>query len=282
MRRAGVIGWPLATSLSPQFQQAALDALGIEARFEAWPTAPSELAARLDGMRRPDCAGACVTVPHKEAVMAALDEIDATALEIGAVNWIIRRGDKLIGYNTDSPGFVAALRARHGFEFADKRALVFGAGGAARAVIYGLRGAGASAAAIVNRTAASAVKLVERFQTAEFKMATAISLEDAARQTGAQFDLIVNASSVGMTGEAADAELPLDGAADLITNRPLVYDLVYSPPQTPFLTQLAPLASDFSNGLSMLIYQGAAGFEIMFNQTPPIDAMFAAIGQSAG
>ena len=132
--RVGIIGYPLGHSISPAFQQAALDELEIDARYVAWPTPPEELAERVDSLRASDVLGANVTVPHKQAVMPMLDEILPVAESIGAVNTIINRDGLLIGANTDASGFTRSLEQEAKFSAARKRVLIVGAGGAARAV----------------------------------------------------------------------------------------------------------------------------------------------------
>lgn len=282
MKRAGVIGWPLKTSLSPIFQQAALDAVGLAVQFEPMPTSLDELQVRLDELRADDCVGACVTIPHKQNVMAHLDEVEQSAREIGAVNWIVNRAGKLHGYNTDGEGFIVALREQFDFECAGKRVLMFGAGGAARAVLYALKAHGAHSAFIVNRTPSAADALAKRFESENFAIGTASSLSSALTAQGKDFDLLVNTSAIGMVGEAQSARLPIDGFAELITNRPIVYDLVYSPPQTPFMLALAQVTDTVANGISMLIQQGALGFRLMFGKPAPVEVMFEALREYAG
>ena len=140
MKYLGVIGYPLTNSLSPDFQQAALDHLRLDIVYEAWPTPPNALGTRMTGLRAPAVLGANVTIPHKEAVIPLIDELDDLAHKTGAVNTIVNREGRLHGYNTDVAGFLRALREDAGFEPKGRRAVIVGAGGAARAVAMALIG----------------------------------------------------------------------------------------------------------------------------------------------
>ena len=148
--RLGLIGDPVAHSLSPAIQQPALDALGVPARYELWPTPVADLPARIAGLRTADVLGANVTVPHKLAVMALIDEVAPLARRAGAVNTIVNRAGRLVGENTDVPGFAASLAAVCP-DPGERPALILGAGGAARAVLLALEGLGVAALAVANR-----------------------------------------------------------------------------------------------------------------------------------
>ena len=128
MKRAGVIGYPLGHSISPAIFQAAFDASGIDARYEAWETTPEQLEGRLNALRGDDYLGANVTIPHKEAVLPQLDRLDGAAEHIGAVNTIASVSGQLLGYNTDVAGFARALREDAGFDAKGKRTTIIGAG----------------------------------------------------------------------------------------------------------------------------------------------------------
>ena len=158
-RRVGLIGYPLGHSISPVFQQAALDYHGIAATYELWETPAEDVGEVVAGLRAPDCLGANVTIPHKLRVMPLLDEIDRHARAIGAVNTIVNVSGRLIGRNTDAAGCLRALTERGNFDPAGRPAVVIGAGGAARAVVFGLLWHGASPVTIVNRTRARAEAL---------------------------------------------------------------------------------------------------------------------------
>ena len=137
-KHLGIIGYPLAHSISPAFQQAALDHYGLPARYASWPTPPEGLSDRVNELRGEEYLGANVTIPHKERVRQMLDGVDSWARVVGAVNTIVMKGGELIGHNTDAYGFVRSLKEKAGFEPEDRSVLLLGAGGAARAAAFGL------------------------------------------------------------------------------------------------------------------------------------------------
>ena len=134
----GIIGSPIGHSLSPVFQQAALDHLKLDAIYSTWEIYQGDLGAFIDGLRSTDIKGINVTVPHKEAVLPLLDHVDQWALQAGAVNTIVNRGGALYGYNTDGMGFIKGLRHNAPFELQNKTVLIIGAGGSARGVVRAL------------------------------------------------------------------------------------------------------------------------------------------------
>src|SRR5438093_12938488 len=161
LKYLGVIGYPLTRSLSPAFQQAALDALRLDILYEAWPTPADGLQTRVTTLRSPTVLGANVTIPHKEAVMAMLDEVDEVAGRIRAVNTIVNREGRLFGYNTDLQGLMRALRQDGGFEPVGQRGVIVGAGGAPRAAAPRQHDAGAAAATLINQNPARRFSLAQ-------------------------------------------------------------------------------------------------------------------------
>ena len=273
--RLGIFGYPIGHSLSPVFQQAALDHHEIDARYEAWETHPGDLGAAVDRLRGGEYLGANVTVPHKVEVMAHLDEVDELARLIGAVNTIVKRGDRLTGHNTDAGGFIEALRQAGGFEPGGKRALLLGAGGAARAAAFALVRQGASQLIIANRTLHRADALARELGGVA-RGVTAIALADAAALgvATAVADLVVNSTTVGMMHTAEQDESPLpDG---VLSRGCVVYDMVYNPALTPLLAQAELAGATPVGGLSMLIHQGAAAFELWTGRRAPVPVMLAA------
>ena len=265
----GIIGYPLGHSVSPVFQQAALDHHRMDARYEAWETPPEELEGRLRSLRSPDMLGANVTLPHKEAVIPYLDLLTPEARRTGAVNTIVHTGDGLEGHNTDIPGFLRALREDGEFEPSGKRVLLLGAGGAARAVAYALVGQGIAGLSIANRTVERAQSLVSDLDT---PIATALALDAAALSTLDGWDLVVNCTTLGMHHSAAENETPIP--ASLIPPDTLACDLVYNPQETPLLRAAAQAGARTLGGLPMLVYQGAEAFRLWTAREPPIDVMF--------
>lgn len=270
-KQIGILGYPLAHSISPTFQQAALDHLGLDARYSAWETEPSKLRVKVASLRCENVLGANVTIPHKEAVMAMLDKIDPKATDIGSVNTIVNRDGKLKGYNTDAPGFMRGLREDGGFDPQGKRVLILGAGGAARAVAYALSEAKVASLVIVNRTLERAERLTEMLKANR----SGVVIEARGEMPpGLEYDLLVNCTSIGMKHGSMEGRSPV--RKQDIRWGALVYDLVYNPQETPLLRMAREAGVKTLGGLAMLIYQGATAFELWTGQKAPVDIMFAA------
>jgi len=271
--RVALIGWPVEHSLSPAMHNAAFKALGLDWRYELFPVPPGQLGAAVADLRAGEYGGANVTVPHKSAVMAYLEDIDDAARAIGAVNTIVVRGTRLAGYNTDGPGFLRALREA-GLEPSGRRALVLGAGGAARAVVYALAQAGC-AVAIYNRTVARAAELARNLKSLGLGGAvSAVPGEAALRALDlAPFDLLVNATPAGMWPNCDDSPWP-DGL--VLPSHWSVFDLVYNPLETRLLREARQAGARAIDGLGMLVWQGALAFELWTGQAPPVGLMRAA------
>jgi len=280
MRYTGLIGYPLGHSLSAVFQQAALDYYGLEMRYELWETPGDELAAAVDTLRQTDYCGANVTIPHKEAVMPLLDELDETARNIGAVNTIVNSGGRLTGCNTDVAGFIRGLREDAGFTIEGKHAILLGAGGVAKAAAYGLVTGGISSLIVLNRSFPRAQALVSSLaqhaltNRIPVKISAAPLTADSAARVLPSCNLIVNGTSVGMRHSLLENESPLPSAS--IPKDVLVYDLVYNPVETPLLRQARSSGAETLGGLPMLIYQGAAAFELWTGEKSPVDIMMKA------
>ncbi|HEY7296226.1 MAG TPA: shikimate dehydrogenase [Dehalococcoidia bacterium] len=271
----GLIGDPVGHSISPSFQQAALDALGIEALYERWQTPPERLAERVAALRRAPYLGANVTVPHKEAVAALLDEVDHTARRVGAVNTIRRDGDRLLGANTDVAGFRRALREAGGFEACGRHVLVLGAGGAARAVILALEQEGAAAVTVANRHAARAERLVQELRSDAAPDLVTVPWTEAVSAAGLRgIDLLVHCTTLGMAGSAGADSSPV--AAEALHERLFVCDIVANPLQTPLIAAAQAAGVRALGGLPMLVYQGAAAFTLWTGAAAPVDVMLAA------
>ena len=267
---AGIIGYPLGHSISPAFQQAAIDFYGMDARYVVWETPTEDLPQRIQALRAPDTLGANVTVPHKEAVRPYLDRLVDAAQRTGAVNTIVSRDGALEGHNTDVTGFQRALKEDGGFDPAGKRALLLGAGGAARAVAYALVEAGVTSIAIANRTVERAQRLVDALGSDA--ILEAVSLERAALASQDGWDLIVNCTSLGMLHGLSEGQSPLH--SDVIPSHALVYDLVYNPQETPLLRQAREAGARTLGGLPMLVYQGAESFQLWTGKEAPLKVMF--------
>lgn len=280
LKYLGVIGYPLTRSLSPVFQQAALDHLRLDVEYQTWPTPEDALATRITTMRSPTVLGGNVTIPHKEAVLPLLDEVDPLAARIGAVNTIVNRDGRLYGYNTDAVGFLRALREDGGLEPGRRRVVIAGAGGAARAVVAGLIEAGAGSIAVINRTLSRANRLVadmgELPEAGELRALPEMFASWAEVMNSC--DLLINCTSAGSTGSEEESLVPLD----LIRPSMLVYDLTYHPAETRLMAAARQTGASVLGGLPMLVYQGAASFELWTNQEAPLDVMFEAARKAAG
>ena len=271
-QRLGIIGHPIGHSISPLFQQAALDAIGFDGVYEAWDVAPDGVGEFVAGLRAPGTLGINVTVPHKEAVIPFLDEVDDWTSTAGAVNTIVNRDGRLTGHNTDGIGFLRALRDGAYFEPRGRDVLVLGAGGSARGIVYALARAGIAQLFIANRTLERAERLVD-IAIDSGVAAEALALSDAPGATR-EVSLIVNCTSMGMVHGPDETGSPLS-AAD-IPSTVLVNDLVYNPLETPLLREAARAGASTLGGIQMLVYQGAASFEMWTGQDAPVAVMLEA------
>ena len=274
----GLIGYPIRHSISPYFQQAALDYYHLDIRYEAWETDPRKLQATIAKLREPQNLGANVTVPYKEAVLPLLDEVDDLASLIGAVNTIVKRDNKLLGFDTDAHGFLQGLRREGHFEPEGKQVVVLGAGGAARAVCFALVREKASSLTIINRTLVRAKALADSLKSyiAEAGLKTEVTILPWQNlswgETLAHYQLIVNCTTIGMKYSPQEGKSPL--SIEAIPKDNLVYDLVYNPHPTPLLRLAQKVGANILGGLAMLVYQGAASFELWTGKEAPVDMMF--------
>ena len=260
-RLAIVIGDPVRHSLSPVIHNAAFAACGLDWVFLACEVPEGRVPDALAGAVALGIEGLSVTMPHKAAVAAAVDELSPTARLLGAVNCVARHGDRLVGHSTDGGGFVDALADEAGWTPAGARCAVLGAGGAARAVCLALAEAGAAEVAVVNRTPQHAVD-------------AAALAGDRGRVAGpgeiGDFDLIVNATPLGMSGQSG-ARMPLDPA--LLRPDQLLVDLIYEPAETALLAAARERGLRAFNGVRMLVHQAARAFELWTGTEAPIEEM---------
>jgi len=276
----GIVGYPLGHSISASFQQAALDHCGLDIRYEVWETRPEDLAVTVGGLRQPHNLGANVTIPYKEEVLSMLDVLDGAASEIGAVNTIVNRNGHLAGYNTDATGFMRALREDGGFDPAGKKAVVLGAGGAARAVCYSLLLSGVSGLTLLNRSVENGESVKEALEDLMARKGLERQVKfcpwEGRRVAGALSgcELIVNCTPLGMRHSPQEGTSPL--SAEQIPGGALVYDLVYNPLHTPFLREASRAGARTLGGLPMLVYQGSAAFELWTGRKAPLDIMLRA------
>ena len=270
----GLIGYPLGHTISPAFQQAAFDHYSLPVKYHAWPTHPDLLQEKVNSLRCAEYLGSNVTVPHKERVAGLVDRLDAAAEAIGAVNTIVREDGGLAGYNTDAYGFVTSLKEMGQFNPRGKRAVLLGAGGAARAAVFALAEEGVRSLVIANRTLERAEALAGSLGSGIREIAAVPLGGPGLERAVSEADLIVNSTSMGMQGGDAGSTSPL--RADLIPASALVYDMVYNPARTPLLEEAAEAGADCLGGLPMLVYQGAGSFERWTGLEAPVQVMFEA------
>jgi len=245
---------------------AAFAEAGLDWHFMALEVAEGRAGEALDAVRALGLAGLSVTMPHKAAVSAAVDERTEQAEVLDAVNCVVVEGDHLVGHNTDGDGFLDGLRHDTGFDPSGRRTVVLGAGGAARSVVLALARAGAAEVAVANRTASRA-----EVAAALAGSAGRVVGPNEVSEVVAAADLVVNATSVGMAGDGA---LPVDPEA--VAVGAVVVDLIYHPPETAWLAALRGRGIEAHNGLSMLVFQAAHAFVLWTGSEAPVAAMDAA------
>lgn len=259
--RACVVGWPIAHSRSPLIHGYWLRTLGVDGVYDKVAVPPGAFATFARTVGEDGLVGANVTAPHKEAAFAACDRITPSVAGLGAVNTLWRENGELWGDNTDVAGFLANLDEQApDWRATTQGAIVIGAGGAARAIVHALRLAGVERIAIVNRTRARAESLATHF--GDFGRAAAWS---ELPMLLASADLLVNASSLGMTGQPA---LEIDLAP--LGRRAVVAEIVYVPLQTPLLAAAQARFLRTVDGLGMLLHQAAPGFAHWFGVRPRV------------
>jgi shikimate dehydrogenase len=262
MKRACVIGWPVAHSRSPVIHRYWLKLYGLDGAYEQEAVRPEEIEDFLHSLGQRGYEGANVTLPHKEAALAGADRPDAAATAIGAANtlWLDDKG-LLHASNTDAYGFMTHLSAEAPYWNMGKRpVMVLGAGGAARAILHGLLEAGASKILLANRTEDRAKALAQSFGS----RVSLIPWGDRNRAL-AGCGLLVNATSLGMTGKP-----PLDLDLSALPLDATVPDIVYSPLQTPLLAAAKARGNRTVDGLGMLLHQAVPGFERWFGVRPEV------------
>ena len=272
--RVGVIGHPVAHSISPRFQQAGFDAAGLDVRYEAWDLQPAQLESFIDDLRQDDALGANITIPYKEAALRHMDGLHQTARFVGAINTIVNNDGHLQGYNTDVTGFQRSL-SEAGFDPSGAHAVLWGAGGAARAVAWALIWRGIEALTIINRTAVRAGRLRHDLASASAgaKLRSLGADEDGVPAALRSADLVVQCTSVGLKGSETDGQLPFDPSG--LREDAFVADLIANPVETPLVKAVVSSGRKAIGGLPMLVYQGAAAFELWTEREAPVEVMLA-------
>jgi shikimate dehydrogenase/3-dehydroquinate dehydratase type I len=257
----GLVGHPLGHTLSPAIHEAALGALDVPGAYLPFDADQDSVGALLAAAERLRIRGFNVTSPHKETIVDKLDELDGDAERLGAVNTVVFGDGWTKGHNTDVFGFRLSLRSL-GLRMGDRRALVVGAGGAAKAVVDVLLREGAKVT-VTNRTMGRAEALADSFD----ETIDVLPLDTLAR--GGPWDLLVNATPLGAAGTGESLPVP----ATILAKVGFVYDLVYNPPTTPLMNAGKRLGKPTTSGLEMLLHQAAKSFELWTGRAPPVDAM---------
>jgi shikimate dehydrogenase len=273
----GVFGHPVAENPTVVMLEAAFAELGLNWRYLTIEVLPEDLGAAMKGMRAFNMRGVNLTIPHKVAVLEYLDEVRPAAALMGAVNTVIREGDRLIGENTDGKGFMLALTGDAGFSPQGKRAVVLGAGGAARAITVELSLAGVESLTVVNRAPDRGRELVALLNDrtpvkADFRQWS------GAHDIPAGTDLLVNATSIGLFPNVDDRP---EIASESITPSMVVCDVIIAP-STPFLDEARRHGARTLDGLGMLVYQGAIGFKLWTGLDAPVKVMHDALERALG
>jgi shikimate dehydrogenase len=268
MIQLGLVGYPLGHSLSPKIHSAALKSCGLEGNYSLFPIHPDDKQGLKDlllRVRAKEIHGLNVTIPHKQDVIPFLDALTPTAKAIGAVNTIYLRDEKLIGDNTDAPGFLSDLKKNLTTEtqrHRDLNALILGAGGSARAVVYALANDGWNVT-VAARRSEQAQELAEQFtnvKTAEFNF---LALDN--------FQLLVNTTPLGMTPNIDQSPLPEEIS---LSPDAMIYDLVYNPRETKLVRDARAQGLSATTGLGMLVEQAALAFEIWTGKNPARKILF--------
>jgi shikimate dehydrogenase len=274
LKRLFLLGYPVAHSLSPAMQNAALKALGLDYEYGLMPVPPGGLATRV-GELRGTSAGFNVTIPHKVAVIPLLDCLDESASAVGAVNTVVNDGGRLTGYNTDCTASTRALREHYG-DLGGCRVVVLGAGGVARAVSMGLA-PHAEWVRILARDEAKALALGGEVHARTGATIQGGGIEDAAESIRAA-DILVNATPVGMSPNIGSSPAP----AEALHGGLLVFDLVYNPERTQLLADAEKAGARTLGGLPMLVYQGAEALRLWTGRDAPEALMMEAARSAIG
>jgi shikimate dehydrogenase len=259
-----VIGDPIDHSLSPNIHSAAFREMNLDSSYIAYRIPKGELEEGIEGLKKIKIDGFNITIPHKVEMMKYLDKIDESCSLIGAVNTVTNTDGILKGYNTDMDGFLEPFKKKK-LNIANTKVLLLGAGGAARAIVAGFAKEKAKSITIANRTLGNAENLAE-FAKKIGLNANAVKIEDV-KDTAKNFDIIVNATSVGLRDEPS--VISLEG----ISEKTIVYDIVYMPINTDFIKKAKEKNAIIIYGYEMLLGQAVRAFEIWHGVEAPYNAM---------
>lgn len=267
----GIFGDPVDHTISPAMQNAAFEALFLDMAYIPFHVRKSpayDLKAAIASIRALNLRGVNITIPHKEKVLKYLDEVDPDARAIGAVNTIVNRNGKLVGYNTDGPGYILSLKEDTGLTVRGKRIVLLGAGGAARAILRSALEKKPASVVVANRTLKRAEDLVREFESTFTAEMRAVRLDESLAPFAKKASLVVNTTSIGMKGSGT-----LDFPLEALPKGAVVSDIVYVPLETEFLSAAKARGLRVHYGLSMLVRQGALTFELWTGKKAPIEVM---------
>ncbi|MBI4649878.1 shikimate dehydrogenase [Candidatus Desantisbacteria bacterium] len=264
----GIFGFPISHTLSPYMHNAVCKKLNLPYFYAPFEISSEKLDKAIDSVRTLKISGINITIPHKEKVIQYLDEISSEAKLIGAVNTIKNDNGKLIGYNTDGKGFIAALKEDTGILPGKRSFLIFGAGGACRSIAIQLALDGAKKIIIANRTLDKAENIADNIRkNIPACDVQAILLNKIADIISDEY-ILINTTPLGMK----ESDSPIFDYS-LLSKIKIVVDIIYNPPQTPLLKEAQKFDARTANGLNMLVFQGALAFEIWTGIKPPILVM---------
>lgn len=274
----GVIGWPVEHSLSPAMHNAALRHMGLNWVYLAFAVPPERVAEAVAAVRGLGLVGLNVTIPHKQAAAEHLDELDDAARALEAVNTIVRRENRLVGYNTDAQGFLRALEEQ-GHTVAGRRVAIIGAGGAARSVAWAVARAGAAGLTILNRTSqrAEAVCALAASAAAGLFVTQAPLSGPVAEQAVWEAEVVVNCTPVGMHPRVEEGPV-IPG--EWLHEGQVVVDLIYNPRESTLLRAARAQGAQVVDGTGMLVHQGAIALQHWSGREPPVEVMRTALLQA--
>lgn len=281
----GIFGYPIGHTISPAMHNAVIKALGLDMMYLPFEVKPSELREAIKCIKSIGIIGVNITIPHKEAVIKFIDDVSEEARRIGAVNTIVNKDGRLIGYNTDGYGYVTSLKEEFNFNPKGKKIVILGAGGASRGILAALAIKKPKAIIVANRTPARAVLLVRAFKNkfpdTKFK---AIGLqEERLKESFHDANLLVNTTSVGMNYGASRPSRRKENSNTValaqkiplgaMPKRAIVSDIIYSPSETLLLKRAKKIGLAAHGGLGMLIHQGARSFKLWTGIDAPVEVM---------
>ncbi|MCM8530599.1 MAG: shikimate dehydrogenase [Lentisphaeraceae bacterium] len=274
MNKYGLIGWPVAHSVSPPMQNAGFTAANIDANYEKVAVAPEDMNDVIAKMKESFSGWNC-TVPHKQHIIEFLDEIDPLAKALGSVNTVVNTNGQLKGYSTDGYGMQISLKESFNKNIKDSSILFIGAGGAARAVALHFALEGAGKIAIVNRSVDKAEKIADEISTLNPNTKAVADSLDCQTISINEYEVIIQSTSLGLH---ANDPSPFDTTS--LNSDHLVVDMIYK--ETPFLKQAKEVGCKTIDGEGMLLHQGVKAWEIWTNQKAPVEKMRQALKKALG